>query len=293
MKNSYPLSNIPYSINRVIYYNNYSFLYCDEGNFIIKKNNKHEDLIIVYFNSVNFNNYLKDYIELGNYKLFNVSKNIITRDININDIINVMAILHKKSFISNDRIVDSYYSANYILSNKLLNYYLNIQDKIDEMEVILPEYYLLLINISKIYKLINIGRDYLNKWYDSCDGKIKTSYNICNYSFDNYIYIDDSLFIINFNQFKRDFYLVDMALLYKRNYDNYDMVDCINNYKKTINYSDSDLFLFYYLISNPFKIKFSNNHQNNILLVKELIRYVDFTLDFILKKDKEYEKTDE
>ena len=47
------------------------------------------------------------------------------------------------------------YDSNLEYLDNIMKYYLDLQDGIDELDNIREDYYLLLINISKIYKLIN------------------------------------------------------------------------------------------------------------------------------------------
>ena len=47
------------------------------------------------------------------------------------------------------------YDSNLEYLDNIMKYYLDLQDGIDELKYIREDYYLLLINISKIYKLIN------------------------------------------------------------------------------------------------------------------------------------------
>ena len=49
--------------------------------------------------------------------------------------------------------------------NYLIKYYLDLQDYLEESNLKRPDYYLLLINISKFNTIINISFDYLEKWY--------------------------------------------------------------------------------------------------------------------------------
>ena len=288
MRSNYPLDKIPYDIDKIIYYRGYCLLYCENEKFILKKKTIYEDQILKELDALGFYNYLKDYILIDNYKLFSIR---IIKNIKIKDIIYTMSILHNKSFLNNKTIIDSYYNANLVLSNELLNYYLKIQDYIDEMEVILPEYYLLLLNISKIYKLINMGRNYLNKWYENSDRRINMSYVIRNNTLDNCIYVDNNLYFLDYNCCKKDIYIVDIAYFYMNYYDDIDITYYIDLYMKNEFVEMNDLYLFFYLISNPFKIKYSNNHQNNILITKELIKYVSYTLNFISEENKKYEET--
>jgi len=57
----------------------------------------------------------------------------------------------------------------------LINYYLDLQDYLEENNLKRPDYFLLILNISKYYKVLNISRDYLEKWYQEDNNNLLTN----------------------------------------------------------------------------------------------------------------------
>ena len=112
--------------------------------------------------------------------------------------------------------------------------------------------------MSKIYKLINKSIYYLNKWFE------------CN----NTLYRE--VLLINKN---RGYFINDLVTLYKDNY--YNFKDKLNNYNLRYNLYNYDYYLLFCLLGKLNKIKFSSDIGNNIKNIKELIYYVDNTLELL------------
>lgn len=156
------------------------------------------------------------------------------------------------------------YDSNLEYLDNIMKYYLDLHDGIDELENIREDYYLLLINISKIYKLINKSILYLNKWFES----------------NNTLYRE--VLLINKS---RGYFINDLVTLYKDNY--YNFKDKLDKYNLRYNLYDYDYYLLFCLLGKLNKIKFSTDVDNNIKNIKELIYYVDNTL-ILLDEYKEY-----
>ena len=156
------------------------------------------------------------------------------------------------------------YDSNLEYLDNIMKYYLDLHDGIDELEYIREDYYLLLINISKIYKLINKSIYYLNKWFE------------CN----NTLYRE--VLLINNS---RGYFINDLVTLFKDNY--YNFKDKLNSYNLRYKLYNYDYYLLFCLLGKLNKIKFSTDVDHNIKNIKELIYYVDNTL-ILLDEYKEY-----
>lgn len=184
-----------------------------------------------------------DYFTLYNYLLNNKVKEICYTDDSINEI-------YKK--ITDD--MDS-----------IFNYYLNMQDKIEEMLYPSESFYILIINVSKIYYLVDLGRFFLDKWMSN-KNKIIRKIPIINNRINN----------VNNTDYKYIVSLVDS--FYKER-------------KLTINeiesfvLKDYEMFNFLGLISIIPKISGVDKDE-----VVSLINYVDKTYNYVLEKYKEYQE---
>ena len=152
--------------------------------------------------------------------------------------------------------------------DETFNYYLGLQDKIEEMYYPEKSYYIMIINISKIYHLLDIGRYFIDDCANS-DAKItREIFDLIDH--DGFIDIDE----LNY----KDFISV-LVSLYRDNY----LFDK-DKYKLTT-YEEK---LFYGLISCIPKIR-----GDDIDEVIKLINYVDDTYNYLLKKYKYYQKDEE
>ena len=155
------------------------------------------------------------------------------------------------------------YDSNLEYLDNIMKYYLDLHDGIDELEHVREDYYLLLINISKIYKLINKSIYYLNKWYEVDNDKYR-----------EVLLISGS----------KGYFINDLITLYKDNYYNFKVR--LKEYNLKYNLYDYDYYLFFCLLGKISKLKFTTSVDNNIKNIKELIYYVDNTLEFL----EEYEE---
>ena len=179
-----------------------------------------------------------------------------------------ISLLHTKTtkFIDLDK--HDLYDSNFEYLDNIMKYYLDLHDGIDEMEVIREDYYLLLINISKIYKLINKCINYLNKWFELDVDKYREVSLIYDYGYGNY--------------------LVDLVEVYKENYDNLEIniKELFDLYDLNYHISESDYYLLFCLLGKIDKIKFSKDIECNKKNINDLIKYVESVHLFL----EEYEK---
>lgn len=186
-----------------------------------------------------------DYTSLYNFLLNNKSKEICYDDETINDI-------YKK--ITDD--MDS-----------VFNYYLNMQDKIEEMLYPRYSFYLLIINISKIYHLVDLGRFFIDKWMNDKNKIIR-----------RIPLINNKKCNINNNDYKYIISLIDS--LYKENKIN---INDINSF----DLNDYEIFNLLGLFSIVPKISGEDKSE-----VSSLINYVEITYNYMLKKYEEYQEKD-
>lgn len=179
-----------------------------------------------------------------------------------------ISLLHTKTtkFINFEK--HDLYDSNFEYLDNLMKYYLDLHDGIDEMEVIREDYYLLLINISKIYKLINKCIDYLNKWFELDMDKYREVSLIYDYGRGNY--------------------LLDLVSFYKENYNNLEIniKELFDLYDLIYQISDADYYLLFCLLGKINKIKFSKDIECNKKNINDLINYVENVYLFL----EEYEK---
>lgn len=177
----------------------------------------------------------------------------------INDLINDYSTIK----FYNDEKINDIYKAITDDMDSVFRYYYNLQDKIEEMLYPNESFYYLIINISKVYHLIDLGRYFVEKWFNS---NKKESRFIPN--------IDSSDINIKINICSL------LNNLYKNNELNISVFDEIDLY-------ENEVCCLYGLVSIV-----SIVDGYNKIDVLNLVNYVDNTYNFLLKKYEEEQEKD-
>ena len=246
--------------------------------YIIIKNKKNKLDLYNYLSTIGYNLY-KEPININDkYEIFSLN------DLKEESIINALTTLHyqteENKLCSEDDLKD--------LKDKLLfkidkcyKYYLKLQDEIEVMSFPSPEKYLLINNISSIYKLLEFSKYRLDNL------KLNTlRIAVLLNNFDNNIFDK----IIDFNYYEKDVFLYDLDKLYKKDYKKFK--DLFIKYKEKTNITKEEWALLSILISIPEEIELKNKHYDDCIKVRNLINYVNYTFLFISEEDEKYKETD-
>lgn len=148
--------------------------------------------------------------------------------------------------------------------DSVFKYYYDLQDKIEEMLYPPESFYYLIINVSKIYHLIDLGRYYIDRWFNSSNKDLRLIPNIND---------DDINNKINICSLLNNLYRTD-----KINISIIDEIDLDNN----------EFNCFCGIVSI---VPIIDGY--NIKEVLDLINYVDNTYNYLLKKYEEEKEKDE
>ena len=152
--------------------------------------------------------------------------------------------------------------------DSIFSYYYDMQDKIEEMLYPSESFYILIINISKIYHLVDLGRYFL-------DRAIKCNNNV----------------IRKIPKFENRCRKID-----EKDYKY--VVSILNDeyHKNNININDIDFFdlfedeICFFLSISSLIPKIDGYNKNEVI---DLVNYVDRTYSYMLKKYEKYQKSDE
>ena len=148
----------------------------------------------------------------------------------------------------------------------IFDYYYKFQDKIEEMFYPDESFYYLIINISKIYHLLDMGRYFLDKWYNSDDKIVRKIPNIFN---KNYLSDDDYIYV---GSFLKKIYINDI----------FKLVELVS-----IDLKDYELYYFFAVLCIIINIDWTSMFD-----VKKLINYVYNVYKYLLNEYKKNEKED-
>lgn len=198
-------------------------------------------------------------------------------------IVNDRFLVLKKSFSLNEiyyevcnRLMDEVLiDDNYLedlyqsIANKMddtYKYYFDLQNKIEDMLYPSKDYYNLIINISKIYHLLDFGRFFLDMWKDNCKGLIRKTYVIDIFS-DYY----------DLRKIKKDYYIYKLVKIYSEKLN----ISFFNN----IEILDYEKYLFFALVSIPVILD-----EGNINCSEKVISYVNHTYNLLSEEYKKYQE---
>jgi len=283
------------TISKIEFKNSYVLVYSsNEQVFLIKNRNRYSDDLFNYFKSIEFDDCELPIIVCDDYELYNFYNQFnVDRYCKAKAAIKLLVKLHTKSY--------SYIDYNYGQKEKIYNeykekinscfsYYLKIQDSIEEMIYITPPYYLLLINISKIYLLLRKADKFLEKWFSSENNRYRDALLIGNTSLDNFSF-SDKKYYIDLDNTNRNLIIYDLVSFYKNNCFDLDFVSLFDYYNSKVTLNLEELYLFFVFISIPDICTFDNNNLINTICNNRIIDYVEKTLLFLSEEDKKYEKT--
>lgn len=266
-----------------------------EHNYFLKLNTSNYD-IYKYLSSRDFFNYPKNYNEIGdNFDLSEYISNIkVEKDQKLNDLLELIAILHKKTLYKREFDLDDikkiYEELNNVI-NYRLDYYIKLNDKCDNEEFLSPSMYLLMRNISLIYYMLEGARKNLNIWYEKI--KNNKSIRVCllhnNISLDHLI-INRKKYLINWDKAMFDNPINDLLSFYKLYYKDLSLNDVFFIYEKnnSLEELEKDLLIIYLMVGNDVKI--SDNELLNTKLINNELIYLENVYNYI-KKNIEMKKS--
>lgn len=278
------------------YLNKAKLALIDNKKYIIK--NRKSDIENIYSNLRNrgFNNYIEPTEINDTYEVYPYidELNYSESDKAI-DIILLISMLHNKTTyfeeIDIDNIKEIYESIVKKLDDAYI-YYTKLQDEIEEHIYMSPAEQLLMQNISKIYTMLNISRSNIEKFYNS--SKTEKLFRKCiihnNLSLDHIIESDNK-YLISWNSSTNDIPVYDLAKFYRKDFDKIEINSIYELYNTKYPYREKEEELFLSLINIPEIVKLNDTNIINTVKVRKLVNYIDKTLLFTLKQDKENKET--
>lgn len=266
-------------IKKITYKKDYSIIETSTNKkYIIIKKIKNKEKLYDYLTSINYNLYKKPLNINDKYEIFSLD------DLEEESITNALITLH---YLTEEFRECSEEDLKKIKEKIMFNldkcykYYLNIQDEIENMSFPPPDKYLLINNISQIYKLLEVSKYRL---YNLKLNSLREVILINNF--------DINIFknIIDFNYYSKDIFVYDLEKLYKKDYKNFK--DVLKKYNDKLKISKEEWNLLSILISIPEEVTLENNHYNNCIKIRNLINYVNYTFSFLSEEDEKYKETD-
>lgn len=264
-----------------------------DDKYAIKANELFLDKTYKYLYSRGFN-YFPNYFKLDKYMVYNfIDSNNDKDEEKLIDIVMLLSILHLKTtrYIKVD--IDDLKVIYENLDNKiddLYNYYSKLNDEIDSTIYMSPSKYLLVRNISLIYRALNFSKNNLNNWYEIIKKSDKERKTLIYNNFDlNHIRKNKNVpYLISFSKSRIDFPIYELYDIYNKTYNIYDFKDILKVYESKYPLTKDELSLLFVLISIPDKIDFTKDDYINTINVKNMINKLiksDLFIKPYLKKE--------
>lgn len=258
----------------------------DKGKYVIKNKSNNYD-VYDYLNAKGFYNFPKCISD--RYNDYDLSLYIEDTNIPVEqrceDLIKTLATLHYKTSyyqeVDLDDIKKIYEDTKNELFN-LLNYYNELNDYLDKEIFLSPANYLLIRNISLIYRMINYGIQKIDLWYQLASSKIK--YRTClihnNVSLDHLL-IKDNTYLVSWDKSKIERPIYDIISFYKKYYKLVKLEDVINLYEQQNCFLEEEKCLLLIYLSIPKKIIFSHNNMQDVIDINNEILYLNKVYEYI------------
>ncbi len=279
------------NITKISYINSNVYIETCTNNYIVLDKKIDKNKLFDFFRKVDFK-YFKYPLNNDSYEIYLLSDDYDVNkvsEIDLNMFIDCLSLLHKKTMnyeVISDDDFNKLYNYLYLKIDDTYKYYLRLQSRIEEKKFPSPSEFLLINNISMIYRLLDYSLYKLDS-LNNCDKDFHLCVLLNKISSNNF----DGSFI-DFNYYSNGISLFDLDLFFK-NYYYADLISLFDRYCYTVSINDCSLSLFLCLISIVWEVDFSSTNFNNCLRVRNLLDYVYKVFNFISEKDKENEKTDE
>jgi len=248
------------------------------GKIAIKPNNN-KDYIYNYLNTRSFN-YYPEIIENDKFVISKYIEDVdIPKEQKILDLIDLVTLMHSKTTHYKDVSVDEYKKIYEDLSNNyeyLYEYYLDMITLIDDKVFMSPKEYILAINISYIFKSIEVGKSYLQDWQKEIENLNKMRVTVVHNNLDLSHYITNN-YLISWDKSKIDMPIFDLYNLYNNHNKDFSFIEILKRYESDYPLKDYERNLFFILITMPKKIEFDDNEYNMCVKISEEIERIKKT----------------
>ena len=268
------------TIEKITYTKDYSLIYSNHEvycyvDFSIEEQTKN----MVYLEDIGFSCYAKKINSSDDpFSLFLVKK---TSNTNLDTLYD----LYEKSRSKNEwteEDFDRIYHDLLIQYDSLFQNYFMLQDKIEEMYYPTESFFLLLIHMSDIYRLLSLGRFFLEQWRAMHVYQYQEVYTLENILPSNFVLGN----VIDVSHGKRNMAIIELSHYYHIYYYQDYLIEDISSFLEQFSLDKSEKYLFYAKLAI---IKMIDGR--NMLDVKSLLYYVQITYQFLLEKYQKYQKT--
>lgn len=261
-----------------------------ERSYVIKLNTNNYD-IYKYLISRDFFDFPENFNQKNdNYDLSEYIEEIkIKDDQKVNDLLEELAILHKKTSYKRELDLDNIKKIYESIKEDIIkskSYYYNLNDGIDKNIFFSPSMYLLVRNISLIYYLLEYSEKEIDKWYQSLPKE--KSVRVCllhnNISIEHLI-VNENKYLINWDKSYFGNPINDIVSFYKKYYQNLGLEEVLKIYENKNKLSNLEKELLLIKLSLPERIILTKDTFNDTKLINNELSYLTKVYDYVKKSD--------
>lgn len=278
-------------------YNNVFFIDTNDGKICLKKkkNNNVFD-IIKYLKSRHFNNFLEFNSRENDdfYMTRFINDSILLEEDRAMELVYLVSLLHNRTTFYKSISLDEvkcFYEDKINEIERIKSYYDNLCYLYIDNVFLSPSKYLLIRNISLIFKSLDLSKKYLDMWYEIMKNKkskrIVLNHNNLSLS---HILVDNNSYLINWDNACFDVPIIDLCSFFKNEFLNIDIQTMFNVYFSKYQLFKEEICLLYCNLLICSKIEFFSSEIENCKNVYMLINYINKVNDFILENSSSCEK---
>lgn len=203
---------------------------------------------------------------------------IIDKEQKLSDFIKLIATLHYKTSYKREIDLDEIKEKYESLSSKIIylkKYYLEINDKINHELFLSPSEYLLVRNISLIYRTLDIINELLDEVYHKVKNKKSIRVGLLHNNPDlDHLIVNEKEYLISWDKSYFDSPIIEIEKIYRKYYQYITLNDLLKIYENInkLNNIEKDLLLI--VLAIPKKIEFIENEYINTNNINTEINYL-------------------
>ena len=233
--------------------------------------------------------YILDSDEVNSMSISEINDKIISNTKKVNDLLEELAILHKKTSYKRELDLDNIKKIYESIKEDIIkskSYYYNLNDVIDKNIFFSPSMYLLIRNISLIYYLLEYSEKEIDKWYQSIPKE--KNVRVCllhnNISIEHLI-VNENKYLINWDKSYFGNPINDIVSFYKKYYQNLGLEEVLKIYENKNKLSNLEKELLLIKLSLPERIVLTKDTFNDTKLINDELSYLTKVYDYVKKSD--------
>lgn len=194
------------------------------------------------------------------------------------DIINIMSNLHNKTSYSKEIKQDTYTKIVESLDgyiNYLNNYYEDILNKYEEIEIPSPSELLYMTNYKKINEVLIFLKEEIKQYNSLIINKNKARVSLIHGNINlNHIIVNKEKYLISWDQARFDSPIIDFINFYKNDWELLDFTEPLKIYLEKVKLSEDELKLLFINICIPDKIEIKGTELEKVNITRKLFDYI-------------------